>query len=42
MLAIRNDEELSQLLYTITIAAASVVPHIHTMLLGLGKSKKEK
>jgi hypothetical protein len=42
MLAIRNDEELNQLLSKITIASAGVVPHIHKVLLGTGKSKKEK
>ena len=42
MLAIRNDEELNQLLSNITIASAGVVPHIHKVLLGPGKSKKEE
>ena len=42
MLAIRNDEELNQLLSNITIASAGVVPHIHKVLLGQGKSKKEE
>jgi histone H2A len=42
MLAIRNDEELNQLLSKITIASAGVVPHIHKVLLGPGKSKKEE
>jgi histone H2A len=42
MLAIRNDEELNQLLSKITIASAGVVPHIHKVLLGTGKSKKEE
>jgi len=41
MLAIRNDEELNYLLSNITTTAAGVVPHIHKVLLGQGKSKKE-
>jgi histone H2A len=42
MLAIRNDEEQKQLLSKITIASVGVVPHIHKLLLGPGKSKKEE
>ena len=42
MLAVRNDEELNQLLSNITIASAGVVPHIHKVLLGQGKTKKEE
>lgn len=43
MLAVRNDEELNQLLSNITIASAGVVPHIHKVLLGTkaGKSKAD-
>jgi histone H2A len=40
MLAVRNDEELNQLLSNITIASAGVVPHIHHKLLGEKKSSK--
>ena len=42
MLAVRNDEELNQLLSNITIASAGVVPHIHKVLLGQNKTKKEE
>ena len=42
MLAIRNDEELNQLLSNITIASAGVVPHIHKVLLGPTKKGKEE
>ncbi|KAK8838459.1 hypothetical protein M9Y10_033086 [Tritrichomonas musculus] len=42
MLAIRNDEELNQLLSHITIASAGVVPHIHKVLLGPTKKGKEE
>ncbi|OHT14746.1 Histone H2A [Tritrichomonas foetus] len=42
MLAIRNDEELNQLLSNITIASAGVVPHIHKVLLGTTKKGKEE
>ena len=38
-LAIRNDEELSKLLGTVTIAAGGVLPKIHSVLLPK-KSKK--
>ena len=38
-LAIRNDEELSKLLGTVTIAAGGVLPNIHSVLLPK-KSKK--
>ena len=40
-LAIRNDEELSKLLGTVTIASGGVLPNIHSVLLpkkGKGKS----
>ena len=36
-LAVRNDEELSKLLGTVTLASGGVLPHIHTSLL---KKKK--
>ena len=39
LLAIRNDEELSKLLGTVTIAAGGVLPNIHSVLLPK-KSKK--
>ena len=39
-LAIRNDEELSKLLGTVTIASGGVLPNIHSVLLPK-KSKKE-
>jgi histone H2A len=42
MLAIRNDEELNQLLSKITIVSIGVVLHINKLLLGPGKSKKEE
>lgn len=42
MLAVRNDEELNQLLSNITIASAGVVPHIHKVLLGTTKKGKEE
>jgi histone H2A len=44
-LAIRNDEELSKLLGTVTIAAGGVLPNIHSVLLpkaGEGEGKKGK
>ena len=41
MLAVRNDEELNQLLSNITIASAGVVPHIHKVLLGNPKKGKD-
>ena len=40
-LAIRNDEELSKLLGTVTIAAGGVLPKIHSVLLPKKSSKKE-
>ncbi len=40
-LAIRNDEELSKLLGTVTIAAGGVLPNIHSVLLPK-KSKKSE
>ena len=39
-LAIRNDEELSKLLGTVTIAAGGVLPNIHQVLLPKGKEGK--
>jgi histone H2A len=39
-LAIRNDEELSKLLGTVTIAAGGVLPNIHSVLLPKTKGKK--
>ena len=39
-LAIRNDEELSKLLGSVTIAAGGVLPNIHTVLLPKSKGKK--
>jgi histone H2A len=41
MLAVRNDEELNQLLSNITIASAGVVPHIHKVLLGSKKGESK-
>ena len=38
-LAIRNDEELSKLLSSVTIAAGGVLPNIHTVLLPKKKGK---
>ena len=40
-LAVRNDEELSKLLGTVTIASGGVLPNIHSVLLPK-KSKKEE
>eukprot|EP00798_Chlamydomonas_sp_ICE-L_P007600 gene7600-biopygen17383 len=40
-LAIRNDEELSKLLGTVTIANGGVLPNIHSMLLPKKSAKKE-
>eukprot|EP00955_Chlamydomonas_euryale_P095059 364910-Chlamydomonas_euryale.AAC.4 len=44
-LAIRNDEELSKLLGTVTIAAGGVLPNIHSVLLpkktGKGKDSAD-
>ena len=42
MLAVRNDEELNQLLSNITIASAGAVPHIQKVLLGTTKKGKEE
>ena len=39
-LAIRNDEELSKLLSSVTIASGGVLPNIHQVLLPKSKSKK--
>eukprot|EP00897_Mesotaenium_endlicherianum_P008211 jgi/Mesen1/7418/ME000388S06635 len=43
-LAVRNDEELSKLLGTVTIAAGGVLPNIHSVLLPkkTGGADKEK
>ena len=40
-LAIRNDEELSKLLSTVTIASGGVLPNIHSVLLPKKSGKKE-
>ena len=40
-LAIRNDEELSKLLSTVTIASGGVLPNIHSVLLPKKAGKKE-
>ena len=40
-LAIRNDEELSKLLGTVTIASGGVLPNIHSVLLPKKSGKKE-
>eukprot|EP00798_Chlamydomonas_sp_ICE-L_P029267 gene29267-biopygen8569 len=40
-LAIRNDEELSKLLGSVTIANGGVLPSIHSVLLPKKSSKKE-
>eukprot|EP00798_Chlamydomonas_sp_ICE-L_P016917 gene16917-biopygen25831 len=40
-LAIRNDEELSKLLGSVTIANGGVLPNIHSVLLPKKSSKKE-
>ena len=40
-LAIKNDEELSKLLGTVTIAAGGVLPNIHSVLLPKKSGKKE-
>eukprot|EP00798_Chlamydomonas_sp_ICE-L_P007596 gene7596-biopygen17379 len=40
-LAIRNDEELSKLLGTVTIANGGVLPNIHSVLLPKKSAKKE-
>merc|ERR1712048_1124190 len=39
-LAIRNDEELSKLLSTVTIASGGVLPNIHSVLLPKKAGKK--
>ena len=39
-LAIRNDEELSKLLSSVTIAAGGVMPNIHSVLLKKGKDEQ--
>ena len=39
-LAVRNDEELSKLLGSVTIAAGGVLPNIHSVLLPKKTSKK--
>lgn len=40
LLAVRNDEELSQLCAHVTVARGGVVPHIHQSLLPEKKKKK--
>ncbi len=40
-LAIRNDEELSKLLGSVTIASGGVLPNIHSVLLPKKSAKKE-
>lgn len=40
-LAIRNDEELSKLLGSVTIAQGGVLPNIHSVLLPKTKSTKD-
>jgi histone H2A len=40
-LAIRNDEELSKLLGSVTIASGGVLPNIHSVLLPKKAAKKE-
>eukprot|EP00798_Chlamydomonas_sp_ICE-L_P012905 gene12905-biopygen8334 len=40
-LAIRNDEELSKLLGSVTIANGGVLPNIHSVLLAKKSAKKE-
>jgi len=40
-LAVRNDEELSKLLGSVTIAAGGVLPNIHSVLLPKKPAKKE-
>ena len=40
-LAVRNDEELSKLLGSVTIAAGGVLPNIHSVLLPKKTAKKE-
>jgi histone H2A len=42
MFAVRNDEELNQLLSNITIASAGVISHIHRVLLGPKKSESKE
>ncbi len=41
-LAVRNDEELSKLLGSVTIAAGGVLPNIHSVLLPKSKGKGDK
>ena len=40
-LAIRNDEELSKLLSSVTVASGGVLPNIHSVLLPKKSGKKE-
>ena len=40
-LAVRNDEELSKLLGSVTIASGGVLPNIHSVLLPKKTAKKE-
>jgi histone H2A len=41
MLAVRNDEELNQLLSNITIASSRVVPYIHNVLFDSKKGESK-
>lgn len=40
VLAIRNDEELNQLLRYVTIAQGGIIPHIHSVLLPKNSSNR--
>ena len=42
MLAVRNDDELTKLLSSVTIAQAGVLPNIHSSLMPDKKKKKSK
>ena len=42
LLAVKNDDELSQLLGTVTIAQGGVLPNIHSSLLPAKKKKKSQ
>merc|ERR1712188_260067 len=42
MLAVRNDEELSQLFAKTVIPGSGVLPHVHSVLLPKTKKKKQK
>ncbi|XP_070581506.1 late histone H2A.2.2-like [Ptychodera flava] len=41
-LAIRNDEELSKLMFGVTISQGGVLPHIHPVLLPKSRQAKSK